>query len=130
MSLLPTSKGSYAIVGIEFANASDKDSAMMTRFDAKCDRSTTAFDTQPALSELLVESKYSRADFDAKVKKLGGVHQSAKSSFLLAPSSGESVANKYNKLPANICKFINIVSTSCSSQASQFFSCFVILYCA
>ena len=112
ISLLPVSKVSYAMVGIEFEKASDKDGSMMTKFDAKCDRSSTVLDLQPPLSELLIKSKCNRVDFDAKIKKLGGVHQSAKSSFTLKSNGGESVASQYNKLPAKICKFINIVSIS------------------
>ena len=129
ISLLPPAKVSYAMVGIEFANASDKDGAMMARFDAKCDRSTSAFDVQSPLSELLLKSIYSRADFDERIKTMGGVHQSAKSSFLLTASSGESVANKYNKLPAKICKFVNIVSHLVILFEKQICLRFLMLHC-
>ena len=44
IDMLNNSQKSYAIVDLEFAQTSDKDGAIVARFDVvKCDRSSTCF---------------------------------------------------------------------------------------
>lgn len=81
ISTLENSKLSYAIVGIEFAQASDKDGAMMAKFDIKCDRGTTPIDICPPLAEMIRPVHLSRQEFDTAIEKLQGIHQQTMASF-------------------------------------------------
>ncbi len=99
IDMLNTSQISYAMIGLEFAQNSDKDGAFHSRFDIKCDRSSTSVDIHTPLAELLVGNEMSISDFDESMQKLHGIHQHAISKFELSLSS-----QKYEELPSKILK--------------------------
>lgn len=108
IDMLKSAQMSYAMVGIEFAQVSDKDGAMVARFDFKCDRSSTSVDIRTPLAELLVgKEKTSISDFSQSMQKLHGIHQRALCSIDLT-SSGGSVSSRYDELPAKILKSSNL----------------------
>jgi AP-3 complex subunit beta len=102
---LGSSKVSFAIIGLEFAQASDKDRTLLAKFDVKCDRGTTPIDLCPSLAETLQECKISRSDFDAASLKLHGIHQQAKASFNLPTAN---VQSSYDLIPKVILKGSNL----------------------
>ena len=111
IDILNSSQISFAMIGLEFAQHSDKDGAFHTRFDIKCDRSSTSVDIRPPLAELLLESKImSIVDFDESMQKMHGIHQQAMSKFELSPSSkGSSISLMHEKLPVKILKASTLV---------------------
>ena len=108
ISSLDSSKVSFTTVGLEFAQASDKDGAILAKFDVKCDRGTTSIDICPPLAETLQEFKMSRSDFDAASSKLHGIHQQAKASFNLPSGSGGNVKSYYKRIPKRVLKSSNL----------------------
>ena len=105
IDMLNKSQLSFVIIGIEFAQASDKDGALLARFDVKCDRSTTSVDINPPLAELIVRNKLDIVEFDKAMGKLHGIHQRTESRFDIPPSV-------FDKLPSKILKASNLVSIS------------------
>ena len=105
---LDSSKVSFATVGLEFAKASDKDGAILAKFDVRCDRGTTPIEICPPLAETLQEFKMSRSDFDAASTKLRGIHQQAKASFNLPSGSGGNVKSYYKRIPKRVLKSSNL----------------------
>jgi len=107
IDILNSSQISYAMVGLEFAQVSDKDGATLARFDVKCDRSSNSIDIRPPLAELLVGSKMKSSDFDEAMQKLHGIHQRAVSKFDSSSIEGE-VSEFYDDLPVKILKASNL----------------------
>ncbi len=106
---LDTSQVSYAMVGIEFAQTSDKESAIQSRFDVKCDRSTTSFDLRPPLAELLTANKMKQSQFASAVANLQGIHQRAVTKINLSKNQTD-FSSDYDGLPSKIAKATNLVS--------------------
>ena len=104
ISSLDEAKVSYAILGLEFAHASDKDASLHTKFDVKCDRGTTLIDICPPLAETITSSSFSRSDFDSALNSLRGIHQQAKGSFTLSPTE---VQNYTLYIPDKVLKASN-----------------------
>ena len=106
---------SYAMVGLEFAQVSDKDGAILSRFDIKCDRSSTSVDIHPPVAELLIGNKngMSIADFDETLHKMHGIHQQVASKFDLSSISeggGSDISLLYSQLPSRILNVSTLVS--------------------
>lgn len=107
IDMLNSSQMSYAMVGLEFAQVSDKDGAILSRFDIKCDRSSTSVDIRPPLAELLTvnRNQMSIADFDESMQKMHGIHQQAVIKFDLSSiseESGSGISSLYKQLPSRI----------------------------
>ncbi len=115
IDMLNTSQISYAMVGLEFAQVSDKDGAILARFDVKCDRSSTSIDIRPPLAELLIRSAITISDFDDAMQKLHGIHQRAVSKFDSSSIEEREVSTFYDDLPLKILKASNLVSHCCCS---------------
>jgi len=98
-------KVSFATVGLEFAQASDKDGTILAKFDVKCDRGITPVELCPPLAETLQEFNMPRSDFDAASRKLHGIHQQAKVSFTLPSANVESY---YKRIPKRVLKCSNL----------------------
>lgn len=81
IATLDTTKISYAVVGIEFSQASDKDGAMWAKFDVKSDRGVIPIDICPSLAELIEPIQMSQHEFDTAARKLQGIHQQTMASF-------------------------------------------------
>jgi hypothetical protein len=109
IDMLKSSQVSYAMVGVEFAQVSEKDGSMLARFDIKCDRSSTSVDIRPPLAELLIGKQMNMSDFNQSMQALHGIHQRAVSKFNLSSSKG-SVSSIYDELPSKIMKSSNLVS--------------------
>jgi len=78
---LDKSKISYAVVGLEFPQASDRDGAMWAKFDVKSDRGVIPIDICPPLAEIIEPTHMSQHEFDTATYKLQGIHQHAMTSF-------------------------------------------------
>lgn len=114
IDILNTSQLSYAITGLEFAQATDKENTIHARFDIKCDRSSTSVDISPPLAELLIETKqtWSVSKFDETIQKSHGIHQQVKCKIELSSlKKASSIATLYQKLPSKILKVSTLVSS-------------------
>ena len=111
IDMLNSSELSYAMVGLEFAQVSEKDGAILARFDVKCDRSSTSIDIRPPLAELLVGSTSAKeiSDFDETMQQLQGIHQRTISKIDSSSIKGE-VSTFYDDLPSKILKASTLVS--------------------
>lgn len=81
IAALDKAKISYAVVGLEFSQASDKDGAMWAKFDVKSDRGTFPIDVCPPLAETIEPIAMSQKEFDIAANKLQGIHQQTMASF-------------------------------------------------
>ena len=107
ISSLDSSKVSHATICLEFAHASDKDGALLAKFDVKCDRGATPIDIRPPLAETARPNKMSLEEFDSAISKLNGIHQQAKAKFNLSSSD---LKMNLKQIPTKILKASNMVS--------------------
>ena len=108
IDMLNSSQMSYAMIAIEFAHISDKDGAMHSRIDIKCDRSSTTVDIRPPLTELLMKKVMTQQEFDESFSKYHSIHQRGVSKFDLS-NSEESISMLYRSLPSTIIKNSTLV---------------------
>ncbi len=107
ISTLEASKVSHAIVGLEFAHASDKEGATYAKFDVKCDRGTTTVDICPPLAELIQPMEMTKEQFDTKSNGMHGIHQRSKAAISL---STDGIKKRLKRLPSKIQKVSAMVS--------------------
>ena len=107
ISSLESMKVSSAIIGLEFAQASDKEGALLAKFDLKCDRGTTPIDICPPLAETVKPSPISVEKFDESIMKLQGIHQQSKATFNVPLSDLKSFKKQ---VESNILKATSMVS--------------------
>jgi hypothetical protein len=84
ISSLDSGKVCVVLIGIQFLNPSDKEGAMVAKFDVKCDRSTTAIELKLLLAEMIQSSSITNIEsFEKVAKRLSGTYQKSKSSILI-----------------------------------------------
>lgn len=84
ISSLDGGKVCVVLIGIQFSNPSDKEGAMVAKFDVKCDRSTTAIELKPPLAEMIQSSSITNIEsFEKAVKRLSGTYQKSRSNILI-----------------------------------------------
>lgn len=96
------------LLGLEFAEKSDKDKVFLSKLEVKSDRGTNAIEIRPPLAETTLPYRLKRAEFDAAASRLQGITQSTVSSFALKATSGESIEQLHAGLPATIVKNANL----------------------
>lgn len=75
IAALQQGQRSSVVLGIEFANASDRDDCLLARFEIKFNGGTLPVEVRPSLLQMLKSCPKSRSDFDTAVQKLHGFNR-------------------------------------------------------
>jgi len=130
------------LIGIQFSNISDKDGAMVAKFDVKCDRGTTAIEIKLPLAEMVQRSSITDIkSFEKEVKRLSGTYQKSRLTVLIKDKDqvidtilSSSTISLVHRWDENACRFAGklpvssldlLLKISCSPDGSGE----IIVYC-
>jgi hypothetical protein len=120
ISSLDSGKICLVLIGIQFSNPSDKDGAMVAKFDVKCDRSTNAIEIKPPLAEMVQNASITHIEaFEKLAKRLSGTYQNSRSNIHIKDKDqvidrilSSSTISLVHGWDGNICRFAGTLPAS------------------
>ena len=108
VGVLKSGQSSTVLLGLEFAEKSDKDKVFLAKLEVKSDRGTNAVEIRPPLAETILPLRMKRAEFVAAASRLQGITQRTVSSFALKAAGSKSLQQIHATLPAVVVKSANL----------------------
>ena len=108
ISVLKSGQSSTVLLGLEFAEKSDKDKVFLSKLEVKSDRGTNTVEIRPPLAETVLPYRMKKTEYEAAASRLQSITQRTVSSFSLKATGGSSTQQLHAKLPQIVVKSANL----------------------